>query len=260
MPFVNTGPRGGRGLLGTAATDRPNPPNQPPYSTPPAVRVADLRTLNKYAAAPPGTTLELALHHVVPWAVLRDFWNALAGAGWYDPLRDFAALFGRAKALTSHWPDDMANDRFTDRVPGPLGDLPTALCWWPWNLVRGPKHRTTAALDRGVAGVDPGDDIDDLSRGNGKHAVHVTAMCGVGRHMSQVVAATQRVETGPWVIHHDRAGVTEAIRRWQVLARHPLVEFDPAVWRIESNSPDYAPSVNHGPVRHPRWSRVTRNG
>ena len=124
----------------------------------------------------------------------------------------------------------------------------------------GPQHRTTAALDRGVAGVDPGDDIDDLSRGNGKHAVHVTALCGVGRQMGQVIGATRRVEGGRWVIDQDRGALTEAIRRWQALSWHPLVEFNPAVWRVESGSPDYAPSVNHGTVKQPRWSRVTRDG
>lgn len=251
MGFVTTGPDAGRGLLDTASRARPDPPNRPPYNTPPAVPVRTLRTLGKYAAAPPGTALELALHHIVPWAVLRDFWNALARAGWYDHLRDFAALFGRAKARTKYWPEDMTNGRFADRLGG---DFPTDLCWWEWNLVRGPRHRTTADTDRGVAGTDPGDAIDDLSRGNGRHAIHVAAMCEVGRAMQRVTAAADTGRLG----EIDPKALTETVRRWQALARHPLIEFSPAVWRIETGSPDYAPSVNNRPPRHPRWNRRTR--
>ena len=199
--------------------------------------------------------LDLALHHVVPWRVLRDFWNALARAGHYDPLRDVAALWStgpRPRPSTGRrtWP----TGRFEDR--GGTDDFAQNLCWWPWNLVRGPKHRSSAVTDPGVAGTDPGEGgadpaaaLDDLSRGNGRNAVHLLAMLQVGRRMAEVIRRPDGVDPGQ---------LTRDIAGWQVLARHPLVEFEPAAWRIEMGSPDFTPSVNNKPPVHPRWNKRTR--
>ena len=191
MGFITAGADGGRGFLHPA---RPDQPNRPPYTDKPeSARLSGLRTLGKYAQAGPNQKLELALHHVVPWNVLRDFWNALARVAAYDQLRDFAALFGRAKEQTKYWPTDMRTGRFDDRHGA--DDFAQALCWWPWNLVRGPKNRTSQRTDQGVAGTDPGEGIDDLSRGNGRNAVHILALVQVGRDMERVTAAGPTLDT-----------------------------------------------------------------
>ncbi len=251
MGFLTAGKDARRGLLHDA---RPDQPNRPPYTDRPVIRLAGLRHLGKYAKADPDLMLDLALHHVVPWRVLRDFWNALARSGWHEPLRDVAALFNRPKAQTKYWPEDMANAKFWDR--GGTDDFAQNLCWWPWNLVRGPKHRSSADTDPGVAGTDPGEAgadpataLDDLSRGTGKNAVHLLAMLQVGRQMARVVRGADGVDPGQ--LSRDIAG-------WQTLARHPLVEFEPAAWRIEMGSPDFTPSVNNKPPVHPRWNKRTR--
>jgi hypothetical protein len=250
--FLNHGPQANRGLIDPRTEARPDQPRTPPHQLPLGRRplVADLRHRGKYDGAPTGTRLRLALHHVVPWATLVGFWNALAERGQYAALREFATLFGRSKEGTKYWPEDMAAGRFTDRHG--TTDLATDLCWWPWNLVRGPQDRPQASSREYSKhpAADPGDDLDDLSLGNGANAVHILAMMNVGRFMQGVIRSPGSM---------TEAEVTKAVARWLALSRHPVIEFDPAVWRIDRDGPGY--SLTDKGVTYPLWfKRVKGDG
>ncbi len=228
---------------------RPSTPSRPPY-TAPTVLVSSLSHAGLYDGAAATTTLPLALHHIVPWESLWGFWNALVGAGYTDAARDYATLFGFAKASTAGWGTDMAAKRFVDPTNG---GLEVAMCWRPWNLVRGPQWRPQADEEKKNGrpvkpAMDPGSDIDDMSHGAGKHAGHIKLMVEVGVVMKAFLPATT-----------SETAVSKVIRSWTSLARHDLIEFDPKNWRVETKGDKYVPSVNHSDPVHPKWNKVTRH-
>jgi hypothetical protein len=237
---------------GTMTGGRPNQPRDAIYDAP-QVRVADLRHQGKYANAAAARTLDMALHHVIPWEYLWNFWNAMVRRKYYGAARDFLALFGFPKATTAGWVKDMERNTFADPT---LGEIESEMCWWPWNLVRGPKYRTTAALDRRQPGIDPGAEIDDMHWRSGDAAPRLKKLVVIGKFMHETTQKLQSENKAKYVSEKDLSTV---IRSWSSLAREPIVEFNPEMWRIETGSSDYFNPGSGGIVSHPRWHKVTRD-
>lgn len=107
-------------------------------------------------------------HHIIPWNVLRAFWNLLV-----DNVKPVAITKKKGKRYTGHQKKQMqrylavvgfeANahpiveaiweGRFQHVNPALTEDLDWRLCWQPYNLVVGPRDRPGHAPD-------PGEEID----------------------------------------------------------------------------------------------------
>jgi hypothetical protein len=237
---------------GTMNGTRPNQPTAGNYAAP-QIMVADLKDQAKYAAAPPAQTLPLALHHVIPWEYLWNFWNGMVANKYYGAARDYLALFGFAKATTGRWTTDMDRNTFVDPT---LGEIESNICWWKWNLVRGPQHRTSATQDGQQPGVDPGAAVDDMHWRAGDAAPRIKKLADIGKFIHDTTGKLQRPDSAKYVSEKDLSTV---IRSWSSLAREKLIEFNPDMWRIETKSPDYFNPGGGGVITHPRWHKLTRD-
>ena len=227
---------------------RPNQPGGEAYRTP-MIPVANLKHQGKYAGAPSAQGLPLALHHVIPWEVLWNFWNAMVRRKYYGAARDYLSLFGFAKARTKAWTDAMARGAFDDPS---VGGIETNMCWWEWNLVRGPEHRTQASLGDTSSGTDPGAELDDMHFGAGKDGPRIKGLIAIGHVMK---AQTRLLANSGSVAENV---LSNTIRSWTATARAKIVEFEPAMWQVETKSPAFTQPGNHASPIHPRWNKVTR--
>jgi hypothetical protein len=50
--------------------------------------------------------------------------------------------------------------------------------------------------------------------------------------------------------------LVRTIESWRRCLTAEPVGFIPAMWRVVLNSPDYAPSKDHGTVTHPKWRKA----
>ena len=129
----------------------------------PTVRTADIpanayRPKSEQIAQLPG--IELANHHCIPWSKLRAGWNAVSA----KRLGTDAALSALAVEVSKLWmmcggiAEDAAAGHLDAMAKNALmrdvGDnLAQAICWFPHNLVTGPKEDTRVD--------DPGDEDFD---------------------------------------------------------------------------------------------------
>jgi len=113
------------GLIPEGDDNRPNQPKGGRHGTPPRVLVSDLpNTGGKFANAPPGATLPLALHHVVPWEHLWKFWNEMCKSVLLGR-RDFLAILGVAKPTTAPAFKNIA----TARINNASWYFDVTICW-----------------------------------------------------------------------------------------------------------------------------------
>jgi hypothetical protein len=101
--------------------------------------------------------VQMTWHHVIPYSVLRDCWNALANHQRTNSkarvsLQIYMRLLGfehaSAKALIKAMADGALGSGAQERIE-------TAVAYPPWDIVEGPRNRVD----------DPGDDFDEYSAG-----------------------------------------------------------------------------------------------
>jgi hypothetical protein len=223
--------------------DRPNQPNAGMYANP-RIIARDLDHKGKYDAdtTPAGIDLPLALHHVIPWKHLWQFWDALIDQEYYVSCRAFLGILGIPMGTTKKAFEQIKKSKYNDAV----NDFQTKLCWGSWNLVRGPQFRVSADQSQGHSGFDPGDAVDDLHWMAGKDAGRITKLVGID------AVLLKYIDQMP-----DESTVRGTINSWTALARESIVEFIPEMWTINRESPDYVPGGHHQAV-HPTWWKRQR--
>jgi hypothetical protein len=216
-----------KGILGDA---RPGQPQEDAYTTP----NISLRGLNVGGQYPEGEistgSLPLALHHVIPWNLLRAFWNAMQSNNYWTPMAVYGSMVGVAQATMTGFTTGMKQSKFGDPI-----DLDEKICWAPWNLVRGPRKRSD----------DPGEELDDMQSSYGAAANNqrIKFLIARGTEMQRLVAAMPREDAV--------RDLVESMKR--TLNRKRIMEFDRNIWRVGSDSPDFVSANRDAFAVEPLW-------
>ena len=194
------------------------------------------RTRHYYKAAGPGTTVDMACHHVISWNIIQAFWNCLCEAKAsesktntdrrHEILRTYLSTFGVPKPQLKDMAKEMQDGKFKAKE-----DWGARICWSANNLVIGPKTRSD----------DPGSSLDFPLAPADIYGGRVSALRAAGRNM------TDFTSTG----NLDLAD--RAVQHFSGIRHQKIMEWDEEVWTIAAESPHYAPSQNHGAPIQPTW-------
>ena len=216
-----------KGVLNDA---RPNQPQEPAYDTP-NIGLRGLNHGGKYSDdVLANGRLPLALHHVIPWNLLRDFWNKIQSCEYWECLAVYGSMVGVTQSTMSQMTRKMRRSQFGNAI-----DLDASICWAEWNLVRGPQHRSD----------DPGEELDNMRSSYGRSADNsrIKSLLGFGAQMSRHLAGTPR-----------EADVRELIDQMKrKLNRKKIMEFNSAIWRTQSDSPQFVPATRDAFATQPLW-------
>lgn len=210
---------------------RPNQPQEEAYNTP-TVLLGGLNHGSKYGEEVLRTgSLPLALHHVIPWNLLRDFWNRMRENNYWNCLAVWGSMVGVTQAEMSRCiSQGMRRSRFGNAI-----GLDAKICWAEWNLVRGPQHRSD----------DPGEELDDMrsSYGTPSNNNRIKLLINHGNQMKTWLQGMPK-----------EASVRELVNTMKrQLNRKGIMEFDPNIWRTKSDSPDFVPATRDSFATQPLW-------
>ena len=224
-------------ITGALHEARPNQPQEDFYNAP-IIALAGLNVGGKYPAnVLQEGFLPLALHHVIPWNLLRDFWNTLQEKQYWKAIAIYGSMIGVAQPTMSRLVDAMRRARFANAI-----DLDAKICWARWNLVRGPQHRSD----------DPGEDLDDMRSRYGNDANNKR----IGFLLANGVAMRQWLHGIP-----TEATIVEAIVEMKrKLNRSDVMEFDKEIWRVSSDSPSFVAANRDAFAVQPLWHIRGRSG
>jgi len=221
---------------GLLESERPNQPQEDAYVTP-DVFLRGLNLGGKYDEQQVGNrTLPLALHHVIPWNLLRDFWNKLQGCNYWKSMAVYGSMLGVAQSTMGTATSRMKKSRFGDAI-----DLDEKLCWAQWNLVRGPQYRPKS----NAPGEDPGEDLDNMRSSYGIEANNqrIKFLLDRGAQMRRFIASAPR--------ESDVREMINLMKR--TLNRKRIMEFDGNIWRVGSGSPKFVPGNTNSGAIQPLW-------
>jgi hypothetical protein len=209
---------------------RPNQPREDSYTTP-DIPLRGLNIGGKYSAdAVQAGTLPLALHHVIPWNLLRTFWNMMQKNGYWTSLAVYGSMLGVAQSTMRTLTTGMKKKKFGNAI-----DLDVKICWAEWNLVRGPEHRSD----------DPGEHLDDMQSSYGIEANNQRIMFLIdhGKQMKRLITAMPR--------ESDVRKMIDSMKR--TLNRQKIMEFDRNIWRVGSSSVEFVAATRDSFATQPLW-------
>jgi hypothetical protein len=160
----------------------------------------------------------LTWHHVLPWRLLRDFWNAMVEHQHWNVAEELAWLsaYGTRNEISKHV-KSMEKKAFCDRQNE--NSLAAKLCWRGWNIVEGPSNRAD----------DPGDKYDNFVKVTGLTSWQQERMV----HLHQVHQLMSEFSTA--YVGNQRVG-NDVARELAGFARHhknsPLITFNEDMWII----------------------------
>jgi hypothetical protein len=124
--------------------------------------------------------IPMTWHHTIPWNRLRDTWNGLVRAAYWDGVDQFLQLISAPNVAT------VINQIKAGALDG-RNELFTLLTWQGWNIVEGPGGAAR------LAGDDPEDQLDNWSglgmTSNQKSTLQAVKVLNL--EMEAFVAATQ---------------------------------------------------------------------
>lgn len=209
---------------------RPNQPQEDDYTTP-NIPLRGLNLGGKYGENHiTNRTLPLALHHVIPWNLLRSFWNKLQDRKHWTTMAVYGSMLGVAQTTMGTATSGMKKSRFGDAIG--LGEK---ICWAEWNLVRGPQHRSD----------DPGELLDDMrsSYGIETNNQRIKFLLHCGKQMRQFIASAPR--------EAEIRQLVNSMKR--TLNRQKIMEFDRNIWRVGSTSREFVPGNTNAGAVQPLW-------
>jgi hypothetical protein len=252
----NAAPARSRGVI-QRTEGRPNNPH-----TTPTITIGDLKAKNPtvakmYDSMPAGmatgVTLPLTAHHIIPWNILRDFWNVMMENGLYKSAEAFLATLDVDKNERS----GRVRLAKEGRLPALQFDqLKEDISWAPGNLVWGPSNRVD----------DPGEEIDNMSAGAGGDGDRIRSMVNIGESMdtyisnygTQAPSPEERARRANSQAPLD-ARLSAEVKQWRSFyAKKEIVRFQLGMWFIQTNSPTYSPPAGGNAAVHPRWKLNTK--
>ena len=251
----NAAPARSRGVI-DPAQGRPANPHPTPN-----VPVRDLKEKNPtvakmYAGSAvggreTGMSLPLTAHHIIPWNVLRAFWNVMMENNLYKSADAYLSIVGVDKSDRSVW----LKQAKAGTLPALAFDqMKQDICWAEGNLVWGPSNRVG----------DPGDEIDNMSAGAGADKDRIAAMARIGERMKSYIASYGTPPPGGQggaVRVNSQAALDARLRgeinQWEAsYAKKKIAPFQLNMWFIETDATrtgGYAPSVGGSAAVHPKW-------
>lgn len=216
----------------------------------PNVEVRTLKfTEGKYDNAPPGMTLPLGLHHIVPQARVREFCFELLRREHLSAFREYMSLCGvyqdKWVGLDKCVRDGTFRGRFVDVPSGTVGlvGVNDLIGWAPWNLVWGPEFRVLRQEADRQRGFDPGqDEFDDLHWFAGEHRERLERLGHLDATMKKYISGPPAEER---LIRDELTNFKTSFMRAKVL------EFHPDMWRADPKSTKYDPRSDATNVRYP---------
>jgi len=231
--------------------DRPGLPAVAPYQPAPLIE-AEKVAPTKYKNAK-GVMLPLALHHIIPWSALREFWGELFKREHFEAFKEFASLYGCPKPQLKRLRESVRQQKFQAVLLEFDGlSLDQLICWGKWNLVRGPAFRVGSKEAQGHVGFDPSDDFDDF-HWFAKDANRLVQLRSLFGGIKKYVDNPKSDSTGD---ERDLIAFLQSFRNSSVLAE--IVEFDQKMWLVDPNSPDYVPGNSAYTAVHPKWWKRQR--
>jgi hypothetical protein len=233
---------------GTHDGARPAVPTDKPYSPPPTVTFGSLNTKNQPHFAVgvthggmPAQGVDLALHHVVGWDIIWNFWNKLIRHEQYEHARKYLALFGAAQATTANLASLCAKNKFVAQSA-----WNQMMCWKQNNLVRGPADRS----DDPNVNTTLVDKIDFKKVGKNAYHGQLVALRTLGEQMCEIIATPANSKL-------PDATLNKIMEGWKLIQAKPLMEWDEDLWMIDDSFPKYSNTpdpVNGGfVVVKPKW-------
>jgi len=179
-------------------------------------------------------------HHIIPWRVLRNGWDALATSNRWEVLTEWVNLWNIINVPT------VINSMQNGNLGAPDNAIMwDKLCWAKWNLVEGPTNGNR------TPGDDPGSDGLDAFEGIGmpnnvrNRSLILKSIYTQMQNWTMITANITALQT---------KNLLNDFKKMREYKNSPISMFDPKVWKLVTIG---RIDIYGNATNHPTWKKMS---